>query len=324
MQAILVARGVSRSYGDVLAVRDLSFEAFPGDIVGLLGPNGAGKTTAIRVLTTVFPPSGGEFTVVGVSQAHPAEIRRRIGVLPENAGYPEEMTGERYLRYFARLFGRTSQRSRVLANALLAEVGLADRAGDRIGTYSRGMRQRLGIARAMVNEPQVIFLDEPTLGLDPAGQRQVLRLIQDVALERGSTVILSTHFLDEVEEVCSRVIILNKGVVVVEGTVEEVKRKVATARTARFEVAPEFQETALAALGRTPGVVKATADDRRHGWITATLDGNAPGATPAGRNTVNAALKSLIDANVPLLSFEAEGARLSDAFLSVTEESHGL
>jgi ABC-2 type transport system ATP-binding protein len=324
MDAILAARGVSKSYGDVLAVRDLSFEAFPGDIVGLLGPNGAGKTTAIRILTTVFHPSGGEFSVAGISQAHPTEIRRRIGVLPENAGYPEEMTGERYLRYFARLFGRTPGRARELAGALLADVGLADRAGDRIATYSRGMRQRLGIARAMVNEPQVIFLDEPTLGLDPAGQRQVLRLIQDIAIQRGATVILSTHFLDEVEAVCSRVIILNKGIVVVEGTVDEVKRKVATARTARFEVLPEFQEAALAALGRTLGVATVTPDDRRHGWIAATLDGNVAGATPAGGNTVNAALRSLIDAGVPLLSFEAEGARLSDAFLAVTEESHGV
>jgi ABC-2 type transport system ATP-binding protein len=319
--AILTASGVSKSYDSVPAVRDLSFEAFPGDIVGLLGPNGAGKTTAIRVLTTIFSPSEGEFSVNGIPHTSPSEIRQCIGVLPENAGYPENMTGERYLRYYARLFGQTPERARSLAASLLAEVGLSDRALDSIAVYSRGMRQRLGMARALVNEPQVIFLDEPTLGLDPAGQRQVLRLIQDIAHERGATVILSTHFLDEVEEVCSRVIILNKGKVVVEGTIEDVKRKVAGPRTARFKVPTDLREPALVALRHAPGVASAQLDGNRRGWLTVTLAARDDDPALAGGRATNGVIQAIINAGIPLLTFDGEGARLSDAFLTVTGEA---
>ncbi len=174
MSAAVEARGVEKRYGSLVAVADLSFEAAEGEILGVLGPNGAGKTTAIRVLTTILAPTRGTFAVAGVPHTRAAEIRRRIGVLPESAGYPEHQTGEEYLRYHARLYGRSRAGARAVAAALLDEVGLADRARSLISTYSRGMRQRLGIARALVNEPQVVFLDEPTLGLDPAGQRQML------------------------------------------------------------------------------------------------------------------------------------------------------
>src|SRR5207247_640087 len=128
-------------------------------------------------------------------------------------------SGEEFVQYFARLFGQSRRSARETTTTLLAEVGLAERAASPIATYSRGMRQRLGVARALVNGPRVLFLDEPTLGLDPAGQRQILALISGVARERGTTVILSTHFLDEVEEACSRAIILNRGEVLAAGAV---------------------------------------------------------------------------------------------------------
>ena len=127
------------------------------------------------------------FAVAGVPHTRPAEIRRRVGVLPESAGYPGKQTGDEYLRYFGRLFGHSRQGAREVAARLLAQVGLADRGHSLIASYSRGMRQRLGIARALVNDPQVIFLDEPTLGLDPAGQRQVLALVRGITAERGAS-----------------------------------------------------------------------------------------------------------------------------------------
>jgi len=222
MSAAVEAHGVEKRYGSLVAVDDLSFEAQPGEILGVLGPNGAGKTTAIRVLTTILEPTRGSFAVAGVPHTNPAEIRRRIGVLPESAGYPEHQTGEEYLRYHARLYGRNRADARSVAATLLEELGLGERGGSLISTYSRGMRQRLGIARALVNEPQVVFLDEPTLGLDPAGQRQMLATVRRIAGERGATVLLSTHLLVEVEETCSRVMILNRGRVAAEGTVAEV------------------------------------------------------------------------------------------------------
>ena len=238
----LEAQGLKKAYGRVVAVEDLSLVAHQGEIIGLLGPNGAGKTTAIRVLTTIFRPTSGSFEVAGIPHTRPAEIRRRIGVLPESAGYPDQQTGEEFLRYHARLYGHSRERARSAADGLLAEVGLRERKTSLIGSYSRGMRQRLGIARSLINDPQVVFFDEPTLGLDPAGQRQILGLVSGIARERGATVVLSTHFLAEVEDTCSRVVILNRGRVIAEGTVAEVTRLAAAPRRGRFRVPAELRD----------------------------------------------------------------------------------
>src|SRR5262245_20543278 len=149
------ANGVGRRYGSLVAVADLTFSVQAGEVLGVLGPNGAGKTSAIRVLTTILEPSAGSFSVAGVPHTRPAEIRSRIGVLPESAGYPERQTGEEFLVYHARLYGRTRTGARAVARTLLDEVGLAERSRSQISSYSRGMRQRLGIARALVNDPGV-------------------------------------------------------------------------------------------------------------------------------------------------------------------------
>jgi ABC-2 type transport system ATP-binding protein len=221
MPSIEVVR-LSKKYGERTAVDDLSFTVQPGDIVGLLGPNGAGKTTTIRLLTTILRPSSGSFSVAGIAGGQATQIRQRIGVLPESAGYPGRQTGRDYLRYAARLFGRDRAGASTATDRLLAEVGLDDRAGSRISSYSRGMRQRLGIARALINDPVVVFLDEPTLGLDPAGQREILAAIGQIARQRGATVVLSTHTLTEVEQVCTSLLILDRGRLRATGTVAEV------------------------------------------------------------------------------------------------------
>jgi ABC-2 type transport system ATP-binding protein len=313
MTAAVEANGVGKRYGSLVAVNDLTFTAEPGEILGVLGPNGAGKTTAIRVLTTILEPTRGTFSVAGIPQTRPAEIRRRIGVLPESAGYPERQTGEEFLRYHARLHGSSRARAREAARRLLAEVGLAERGRSLIAAYSRGMRQRLGIARALVNEPRVVFLDEPTLGLDPAGQRQMLATVRRIARERGATVLLSTHLLAEIEETCTRVLILNRGRVAALGTVADVARRAAAPRSARLRVSAEDVEQAIAALAAAPGVEEAARADGQPGQLTVTL-ARTNGATED-------ALRALVDARIQLLSFELEGARLSDAFLAMTEAS---
>ena len=310
MTAAVEARGVEKRYGQLVAVADLSFEARAGEILGVLGPNGAGKTTAIRVLTTILEPTRGTFAVAGQPHTRPAAIRRRIGVLPESAGYPERQTGEEYLRYHARLYGRSRAGARLLTVALLEEVGLAQRGRSLISTYSRGMRQRLGIARALVNEPRVVFLDEPTLGLDPAGQRQMLDTVRRLARERGATVLLSTHLLAEVEETCSRVLILNRGRVAAQGTVAEVASQAAAPRRGRLRVAAEDADAAVLALAAAHGVEAAVADGQP-GLVRFKL---------ARQDSMNAAVAAVVSAGIPLLSSELEGARLSDAFLAMTEE----
>jgi ABC-2 type transport system ATP-binding protein len=316
----LEARALRKAYGSVIALDDLNFTASTGEVIGLLGPNGAGKTTAIRVLTTILPPTAGGFAVAGIPHTRPAEIRRRVGALPESAGYPEQQTGTEFLTYHARLFGHSRASARSTAARLLAQVGLEERRSSLIATFSRGMRQRLGIARALVNEPEVVFFDEPTLGLDPAGQRQVLQLVAGIARERGATVVLSTHFLAEVEDSCTRVLILNRGRVIAEGTVAEVTRRAAARRRGRFRVPAELRDRALDVLAGVPGIEDAQPLDGRPDWVVASVQQ----ADQAGAAVdVSGAVRALAEAGVPLLAFELEGARLSDAFLAMTAEAEG-
>ena len=314
----LEARSLRKTYGSVVALDDFSFTASPGEVVGLLGPNGAGKTTAIRVMTTILPLTSGGFAVAGVPHTRPVEIRRRVGVLPESAGYPEQQTGAEFLTYHARLFGHSRASARATAARLLAQVGLEERQSSLIATFSRGMRQRLGIARALVNDPEVVFFDEPTLGLDPAGQRQVLQLVEGIAHERGATVVLSTHFLAEVEDVCTRVVILNRGRVIAEGTVADVTRRAAAPRRGRFRVPAELRDVALQVLAGVPGIDEAQPLDGRPDWVIASFGQAGQAGTAAD---VSGAVRALAEAGVPLLAFELEGARLSDAFLAMTSEA---
>ncbi len=305
----LEARGLRKSFGGIRAVEALDLAVPRGIVLGFLGPNGAGKTTAIRMLTTVLRPDAGTFTVAGAPQTRPLEIRQRVGALPESAGYPERQTGEEFLRYHARLFGHSRASARATAASLLRETGLEERAGSAIGGYSRGMRQRLGIARALVNEPAVVFLDEPTLGLDPSGQRQMLDLVREIADARGATVVLSTHLLAEVEQVCGRVVIVNRGRIVADGTVAEIVCRVAAPRQGRIRVTPEATAQALEAL-------------RAHGIEAA--KNSKPGELELALRTedaVRSALRALLDADIAVLGLELEGGRLSDAFLAMTERA---
>jgi ABC-2 type transport system ATP-binding protein len=318
MTPVVEANGIAKLFGQLLAVDDLTVAVEAGEVLGILGPNGAGKTTAVRMLTTILAPSRGSFSVAGIPHTRPEEIRRRIGVLPESAGYPGGQTGEEYLIYHARLYGYGAGRAREVARSLLDELGLLERARSPISAYSRGMRQRLGIARALVNDPVAVFLDEPTLGLDPAGQRQVLRSVRTIARERGAAVLLSTHLLNEVEENCSHVLILNRGRVISEGTVSEVVSRAAAPRRVRLQVAPEEVERAAAALAAAPGVGRVEPAEGESGWLRVELEANGHGN---GAPNPNEPIRALLEAAIALRSFEVDGTRLNDAFLAITEAS---
>ena len=330
------ARGLRRSYGDRVAVQELDLQVERGTVLGFLGPNGAGKTTVIRMLSTVLRPDSGRFSVAGRPHSDPTAIRRRIGVLPESAGYPTAQSAEEYLVYHARLFGADRRSAGDTARRLLTEVGLADRAGSRIAALSRGLRQRLGIARALVNDPEVLFLDEPTLGLDPGGQRQVLGLVARIAREHGVTVVLSTHTLAEVEQICNRVVILNRGRIVADGTVREVVRRAAAPRRAlvrvpvdrRGEAVALLNERGITAVERSQGgqdELEVVLPDAPRAPEAPDAPGAPEAADGADDHSASIVLRSLLDADVPVLAFSLEGGRLSDAFLAVTEDggSHG-
>src|SRR4051794_6218499 len=307
---------LTKRYRARTALQAASFSARQGEVVGLLGPNGAGKTTTIRLLSTVLTPTSGEFWVSGRPHTAPMEIRRTVGVLPESGGYPAYETGEEYLSRQARLFGMNRNTARGEARSALTAVGLDERAGSRISTFSRGMRQRLGIARALINKPTVVFLDEPTLGLDPAGQIQVLKIVRDVAAA-GTTVILSTHTLHEVEEVCYQVLILSRGKVLAVGSVGQVIATAAVEQSAQLRVPIDLVERAEQVL-ESVAIFAVEHLEGRGGVLKVEVKSSAR-IHPAERSTtLNKALDAIVSARIPVLSFELEGARLSDAFLQMT------
>jgi len=320
---ILLAQDLRKSYGPRPALRGLSFSLQAGRVLGFLGPNGAGKTTAIRILTTILEADSGHFFVDGISSEYPEKIRRKIGVLPESLGFPEQMTGIEFLAYFGQLYGRTATDARTYGRALLEEVGLQPRARSLIGSYSRGMRQRLGIARALVNDPVVVFLDEPTLGLDPRGQQELLALVRRIARERNAGVILCSHLLSEIEGVCDDVVILSSGQVVATGSVAEVvgraQRDVLQRNSIRLRVPSPAVIQAQQVLEALPNVMTVTPTDELAGWLGVELVGPADPAPSDDYHDKNRLLEALIRAEIPILSYEAEGGRLRDIFLHLTE-----
>lgn len=221
---MIEAQNLSRRYGDFTAVDRISFSVNDGEIVGFLGPNGAGKTTAIRMVTGFLPPTSGRVRVAGRNLFEdPVEARREIGYLPENVAlYPEMRVGE-YLSYRARLEGVSSAVSRESIPETLSDCLLDDVEGQIIGTLSKGYKQRVGLAAAILHRPKVLVLDEPTVGLDPKQIIAIRELIRKLGRQR--TLLLSTHILPEVEVLCDRVMIIDKGRIVAEGTPESLRER---------------------------------------------------------------------------------------------------
>lgn len=224
MEAILSARHLSKFYGSTKAVDDVNLHIRPGEFYGFLGPNGAGKTTTLRLLTGLLKPDTGDITVGGYPSTAREAIAKFIGVMPEGQGFYEWMTADDYLRFFADLQGIAREQQDELIPALLADVDLSRRRDASIGAYSHGMRQRLGLARALLNTPRLLFLDEPTLGLDPQGQIEIQRLLKQLH-EKGVTIFLSSHWLDAVAKLCTRLGILHHGTLIAEGTLEELREQ---------------------------------------------------------------------------------------------------
>ncbi len=224
MPDIISVENLSKSYGSTKAVDGLNLHIRKGEFFGFLGPNGAGKTTTIRMLTGILKPDHGKIAIDGRPSEDKQQIAKVIGVIPESRGFYEWMTAVEYLGFFADLYGIAGKEKDDRIASLLSEVDLTKRKDSQIGTYSRGMRQRLGLARALINNPQVLFLDEPTLGLDPQGQEDIQLLLKKLNV-KGVTIFLSSHLLNEVSNLCSRIGIINNGKLVAEGTVDELREK---------------------------------------------------------------------------------------------------
>jgi ABC-2 type transport system ATP-binding protein len=212
MDLALEARGLRKEFGDKVAVRDLSLAVPRGEVFGFLGPNGAGKTTSMKMLLGLVRPTSGQGRLLGERLGSPSG-RAHVGYLPEHFAFHDWLQGHELLRFHARLLGLPSQGLDAHVAAQLARVGLADAGGRRLRDYSKGMKQRLGLAQALLGEPALVFLDEPTSGLDPLGRRLVRDVIRELR-DRGTTVFLNSHLLSEIEVTCDRVVFVKEGRVV--------------------------------------------------------------------------------------------------------------
>jgi ABC-2 type transport system ATP-binding protein len=213
---------LTKQYGEVVAVKGISFTARPGQVTGFLGPNGAGKTTTLRMLTGFMPPTSGKAVVAGFDVFEDSlAVRRRVGYLPENVPLYRDLTAREYLQYVAEIRGVRDRGRR--ADEVLARVGLGGRANSRIRTLSKGMRQRVGLASALMHNPEVLILDEPTIGLDPIQVLELRDLVRE--LGRDHTLLFSTHILSEAEQVCDNVIIINQGAIVAEGAPRQLRAR---------------------------------------------------------------------------------------------------
>jgi ABC-2 type transport system ATP-binding protein len=220
----IVTRRMTRRFGDVVAVDSLDLSVPQGEILGLLGPNGAGKTTTIKILTTLIPPTSGSATVAGSDiRDAPAMVRRRIGYVPQLVSADGSLTGRENLRLSARLYHLPGdRRDASIANALTF-MGLSDAADRMVRTYSGGMVRRLELAQAMLHRPAVLFLDEPTVGLDPTARAAVWERVRGLRDQHGTTILLTTHYMEEADELCDRIGIMHRGRLVALGTAKELK-----------------------------------------------------------------------------------------------------
>jgi ABC-2 type transport system ATP-binding protein len=297
---------LTRSFGDTLALNGLHLTVERGDLFGFIGANGAGKTTTLRILATFLAPSSGAARVLGHDVVREAQaVRHVIGYLPDFFGVYQDMEVTEYLDFFAACYRiRAAQRDKTVRD-VLELVGLTEKRGALIATLSRGMQQRLGLARVLIHDPQVLLLDEPASGLDPRARIEMMAILQE--LQRlGKTILISSHILSELETLCNRVAIVEKGQLIYAGPVQGVRDHLATGRVFWVKVAGE-PAPAVALLRSLPQIQNVEADERR---LKVTLHDHDtdPGCIA----------ESLVHGGVRLLSLEEEELGLEEVFLRVT------
>ena len=297
---------LTKDYGSRRAIDSLTFDAKKGEILGFLGPNGAGKTTTMRILCGYMPPTAGTATVAGFDILNDSiEVRRRVGYLPETVPLYPDMTVFDYLKFMADLRHLPDADDRV--DDVLDQVHMEDRADGYIGNLSKGMRQRVGLAQALLHKPEVLILDEPTIGLDPAQIIEVRNLIRKIGEER--TVLLSTHILSEAQQVCNRVLIINKGHIVTEDTPKHLQERITGAQRVILRVQGD-EDGLSAVIEKVPGLINVV----KH------VDGGLEFETVPGQDVRPQVARAVINAGYDLLEMRPVGVSLEDVFLQLTRD----
>jgi ABC-2 type transport system ATP-binding protein len=312
---------LTKTYGAFTAVDDLSLDVREGEVLGLLGPNGAGKTTTMRMVTGFLPPSAGRVRIAGYDLLQdPVQAKRRVGYLPEQPPLYPDMTVRRYLAFVAALKDVPAARTGAAVSLAIERACITDVAGRRIGTLSKGYRQRVGLAQAIVHEPPVLVLDEPTSSLDPQQRSEVRQLI--LALKGRHTIILSTHILPEAAEVADRVAIINRGRVMAVDTPAKLGERLHARETVRLEIgaAASASEATIAsvrrALASMPGALGVEVVATAAGTIQARLESGA------GVDLRAAAATLVTGRGWPLLGLAGESLSLEEIFLALTRSEH--
>jgi ABC-2 type transport system ATP-binding protein len=309
----VVVDGLSKSYGEVHALRDISFEVSRGEVIGLLGPNGAGKSTTVDILSTLTRPDRGRAWVAGHDVvADPAAVRRSIMLTGQQVAIDEMLTGHENLVMFGRLQGLRKSAARARATELIREFDLAEAAGRRVGTYSGGMRRRIDIGCGLVVRPEVVFLDEPTTGLDPRSRQSIWDLVE-LFKHAGIATLLTTQYLEEADALSDRIIVIDRGTIVAQGTADELKERTGASYC---EIVPRHPRD-LAAIADALGDLLP---EQNRAAMTPTSDRIAIPA-PNGTKTLLDAMWRLDSANIDVVDVGLRRPSLDDVFLSLTEDS---
>ena len=303
---MIEVENLTKDYGNRRAIDNLTFNALRGEVVGFLGLNGAGKTTTMRILTGYMPPTSGVARIAGFDVVDQSlEVRKRVGYLPETVPLYTDMTVFDYLKFMADLRKLDNAEDRV--DEVLEIVHMENRAEGYIGKLSKGMRQRIGLAQALLHKPEVLILDEPTIGLDPAQIIEVRNMIREIGRER--TVLLSTHILPEAQQLCDRVLIINKGRIVVEDTPERLQNRLAGAQRVALKVRGDG-EGLDEVLGKVSGVIRTSL----------TQDGSIEVECPPGQDIRPEIARRVIKAGFDLLELSSVGSSLEDIFMQLTRD----
>jgi len=298
--------GLTKDYGSRRAIHDLTFNARKGEILGFLGPNGAGKTTTMRILTGFMPPTSGTVEIGGYDVIdHSLEVRRIVGYLPETVPLYPDMTVREYLEYMASLRHLKNIEKRVAET--LEQVGMADRANGYISNLSKGMRQRVGLAQALIHQPEVLILDEPTIGLDPAQVVNIRKLIKEIGQDK--TVILSTHILPEAQQICDRVMIINKGHIVAEDTPEQLQARLTGSQRVLLKVRGESQDV-VPLIQQLPGILQVIEKE----------DGTLEYESLPGQDARPLVARKIVEAGFDLLQLQPINMSLEEIFLQLTRD----
>ncbi len=306
---MLEARKLAKRYGALVAVDGISLRAGPGEMVGLLGPNGAGKTTTVSMIAGLLKPDAGEVLIEGRRLEGDVDpVKRRIGLVPQEPALVEELSALENLLFFAALYGVGGREARRVATGALELVGLSDRSRGRVGTFSGGMKRRLNLAAALLHDPLILLLDEPTVGVDPQSRRAIFDNLETLKA-RGKTLVYTTHYMEEAERLCDRVVVIDHGKVVADDTLQGLYRLLPASNVVRVELEARGGGVPLDRVHQVPGV------------RTATLEDGVLSAAVAELAVAPRLLQWLVDNGHPYRHVVTERPNLETVFLSLTGRS---